>query len=43
MRIIDERETQIKKQNKKKQVVGAGGAEAIVKGRELNYFVLHLS
>ena len=37
------RDANKKTKQKKKQVVGAGGAEAIVKGWELNYFVLHLS
>ena len=42
MKIIDERETQ--KQNKKKtKTKEQGCTEAIVKGLELNNFVVHLS
>ena len=40
MKIVDERETQ--KTTKEKQK-GARGTEAIVKGRELNDCVVHLS
>ena len=44
MKIIDERELQKKQQKKNKQrQKGARGTEAIVKGWELNDFVLHLS
>ena len=39
MKIIDERETQTKKQRQKK----TKRREAIMKGRELNAFVVHFS
>ena len=39
MKIIDERETQKKKQRQKR----TRGTKAIVKGWELNDFVVHLS
>ena len=44
MKIVDEREMQktTKKKNKQKQK-GARGTEAIVKGWELNDFVVHLN
>ena len=44
MKTIDEREMQKQKQKKNKQrQKGARGKEAIVKGWELNNFVMHLS
>ena len=44
MKIIDERETQKKKKIQKKQRQNrTTGAEAIVKGSELNHFVAYLS
>ena len=45
MKIIDERETQKKqkKTNKNKDRKEQGGTKAIVKGWELNDFVVHLS
>ena len=44
MKTIDERELQKKQQKKNKQSQkGARGTEAIVKGWELNDFVVHLS
>ena len=45
MKIIDERETQkkTKKTNKNKDRKEQGGTKAIVKGWELNDFVVHLS
>ena len=45
MKIIDERETQKKKKqtNKNKDRKEQGGTKAIVKGWELNDFVVHLS
>ena len=42
MKIIDERETK-KKDRKKKRQKTTSGTEAIVKGRELNDFVVPLS
>ena len=43
-KIIDERETHTKKQKKSKAEKNKGvGTEAIVKGWELNDFVVHLS
>ena len=41
MKIIDERETPKKRQKRTRGV--EGGTEAIVKGWELNDFVVHLS
>ena len=41
MKIIDEREKQTNKTNKDRKELG--GTEAIVKGWELNDFVVHLS
>ena len=45
MKTIDERELQKKQQQKKnkQRQKGARGTEAIVKGWELNDFVVHLS
>ena len=46
MKTIDEREmqkTKTKKKNKKQRQKGARGTETIVKGWELNDFVVHLS
>ena len=47
MKIVDERETQKKKkkqkQKKNKDRKEQGGTESMVKGWELNDFVLHLS
>ena len=42
MKTIDQREMQKATENKQKQK-GARGTEAIVKGGELNDFVVHLS
>ena len=43
MKIVDERETQKNNKNTKKDRKEQGGTEAIVKGWELNDFVVHLS
>ena len=43
MKTIDEREMQKKKKKKTQRQKGARGAEAIVKGWELNDFVVYLS
>ena len=40
MRIIDERETQIKKQNRKNQVVGAGGGRSYSERLRVKLFCL---
>ena len=42
MKIIDEREMQERRKEKQRQK-GAMGTEAIVKGWDLNDFVVHLS
>ena len=43
MKITDEREKQNKQTNKQRWKRTRGGTEAIVKGRELNDFLVHLS
>ena len=43
MKTIDEREMQKQQKKSKQRQKGARGTEAIVKGRELNDFVVHLS
>ena len=43
MKTIDEREIQKTKKKEKQRQKGARGTEAIVKGWELNDFVVHLS
>ena len=43
VKIVDERETQKQQQQKKQRQKRTRGAEAMVKGLELNYSVAHLA